>query len=67
MQDERLTLDEAAVLLQIDRRTVDLWLAEGLAHEQRGEETLIRRADLDEFLLRNGQGIARDAALEDPH
>lgn len=65
MDDERLTVDEAAVLLLTDRQTVKRWLAEGLAGERRGDETVIRRADLDAFLLRNGQGISRDAALED--
>jgi hypothetical protein len=67
MDDERLTLEEAAVLLQIDRRTIEAWFSEGLPHEERGAETFIRRGDLDRFLLRNNQGISRDAALEDPN
>jgi excisionase family DNA binding protein len=65
MHDERLTLDEAAVLLLIDRQTIERWLEEGLAREQHGDQTLIRREDLDTFLLRNGQGISRDAAMEE--
>jgi excisionase family DNA binding protein len=65
MHDERLTLDEAAVLLLIDRQTIERWLEEGLAREQHGDQTLIRREDLDTFLLRNGQGLSRDAAMEE--
>ncbi|MEN9936780.1 MAG: Helix-turn-helix domain [Chloroflexota bacterium] len=65
MHNEHLTVDEAAVLLQINRQTVEMWLSEGLQHERRGDEMVIRREDLDAFLLRNGQGVSRDAALED--
>jgi hypothetical protein len=55
------------VLLLTDRQTIERWLGEGLEREERGGETVIRRADLDAFLLRNGQGVSRDAALEDPN
>jgi hypothetical protein len=53
------------VLLLIDRQTIERWLEEGLAREQHGDQTLIRREDLDTFLLRNGQGLSRDAAMEE--
>lgn len=42
---ERLTLDEAAVLLLIDRQTIERWLDEGLARERRGDEIMLRREE----------------------
>ncbi|MFO7168070.1 MAG: helix-turn-helix domain-containing protein [Chloroflexota bacterium] len=64
MSEEYLTLDEAALLLQINRETIEMWLEEGLPYEERAGAPAIRRSDLDEFLLRHGQGRARDAAME---
>jgi excisionase family DNA binding protein len=62
MQAEYLTVDEAAVLMLIDRETIVKWFDEGLPYEERGGERLVRHADLDAFLVRNGQGLARDAS-----
>lgn len=63
MDEEVLTIDEAAVLMQNKADTVRAWIERGLPTVQRDDGTIgIRRADLDAFLLKEGQGVARDAA-----
>jgi excisionase family DNA binding protein len=63
VEDDVLTIDEAAVLMQNDADTVRAWIERGLPTVQRADGTVgIRRADLDAFLLKEGQGLARDAS-----
>lgn len=64
MNHELLTIDEVADLVLTDAETVRKWLARGLPASEQGGEPRIRRADLDAFLAREGQGQARDAAEE---
>ena len=65
MTDELLTPAAVAELLQIELNTVRTWLAHGLASQQSGDgDILIRRSDLDAFLAKANQGVARDAASE---
>lgn len=65
MDDRLLTVDDAALMLEIDRETVERWIARGLP-AARGDDGAprIARADLDAFLAREGQGRSRDAATE---
>ena len=62
MQDEQLTIEEIADLVQIEQDTVRAWFARGLAHTEHDGVALVRKSDLDAFLAREGQGQARDAA-----
>lgn len=63
--DEVLTIEEAAVLLQIHADTIELWIERGLPTTTIGEgEVGIRRSDLDEFLRRENQGASVDVAHE---
>ena len=65
MQDESLTIQAAAELLQVEPATVEEWLDRGLRHTRDTEGTArIQRSDLNDFLSREGQGVARDAATE---
>ncbi len=65
MSDELLTIEEVAKLLENDAETVRKWIARGLPTvEGPAGTTRIRRADLDAFLRREGQGVSRDAATE---
>ena len=65
MKQQSLTIQAAAELLQVEAATVEEWLKRGL-RATRGADgmILIQRQDLDEFLKREGQGVARDAATE---
>jgi excisionase family DNA binding protein len=66
MKHELVSIDEAAELTQVHSDTVRAWIARGLQTVASADGTpRIRRADLDAFLLRDGQGVARDAARED--
>lgn len=63
MDDEVLTIDEAAVLMQNEADTVRAWIERGLPTVQREDGTVgIRRSDLNAFLQKEGQGVAHDAA-----
>jgi hypothetical protein len=65
MQNEQLTIDAAAQLLQIDPTTIQAWLERGLPYTADANGTIvIQRGDLDSFLAREGQGVTRDAATE---
>jgi len=65
MQDELLTIEEAGHLLQIETLTIEGWMERGLQHTTRDDgAAVIRRGDLDAFLLSEGQGYSRDAATE---
>lgn len=65
MQNEQLTIDAAAQLLQIDPTTIQAWLERGLPYTSDTNGTIvIQRGDLDSFLAREGQGVTRDAATE---
>ncbi|HMQ30761.1 MAG TPA: helix-turn-helix domain-containing protein [Chloroflexaceae bacterium] len=65
MNDELLTIEEAANLMEIDHETVRKWIDRGLPTvEGPAGTTQIRRADLDTFLRKEGQGRSRDAATE---
>jgi excisionase family DNA binding protein len=65
MDQELLTIDEAAHMLNIGRETVERWIERGLpAARDADGELRIGRAELDAFLTREGQGRARDAATE---
>lgn len=65
MEQERLTIQAAAEMMQVEAATVEKWLTRGLRATQSADGTiLIQRQDLDEFLKREGQGVARDAATE---
>ena len=62
MQDEQLTIEEIADLVQVEENAVRAWLARGLAHTEQDGVTLVRKSDLDTFMAREGQGQAHDAA-----
>lgn len=65
MDERLLTIDEAAKLMQTEADTVRSWIARGLRASERDDGTiLIAREDLNDFLRREGQGVARDAADE---
>lgn len=65
MDDKLLTLEQASLLLEVDRETVERWVERGLAAARGADgEPRIARADLDAFLAREGQGRSRDAAEE---
>ena len=65
MQNEALTIDAAAQLLQVDPTTIQAWLDRGLPYTSDADGgILIQRGDLDSFLAREGQGVTRDAATE---
>jgi hypothetical protein len=65
MQDERLTIDAAAQLLQIEPATVQAWLERGLLYASDDDGAIsIQRRDLDSFLAQEGQGVTRDTATE---
>lgn len=63
MQNEELTVEQIAELVQVEQDTVRAWLARGLAHTEKDGVVLVRKADLDTFMEREGQGQARDAAV----
>lgn len=61
MDDERLTIEEAAHLLNIDVETIERWLERGLPAEREASGAVrVRRADLDAFLAAEDQGTPRD-------
>jgi excisionase family DNA binding protein len=62
MQDEQLTIEEIAELVQVGQDTVRAWLARGLAHTQEDGVVLVQKSDLNTFMEREGQGQAHDAA-----
>ena len=62
MQDEQLTVEEIAHLVQVEPDTVQAWIARGLAHTEQDGVVLVRKSDLDAFMQREGQGQVRDAA-----
>jgi excisionase family DNA binding protein len=65
LDEQLLTVEEASLILEIDRETVERWLARGLPASRGADgELRIRRADLDAFLAQEGQGRSRDAATE---
>lgn len=65
MNNELLTIDEAAHLLNIGRETVERWLERGLeARREANGEVMIARADLEAFLAQEDQGTPRDPATE---
>jgi hypothetical protein len=65
MEDERLTIEAASELLQIEPATIEAWLKRGLRYGNDSDgTTLILRSDLDAFLAQEGQGASRDAATE---
>jgi excisionase family DNA binding protein len=63
MQDERLTVEEIAELVQVEQGTVRAWLARGLACTEKDGVVLVRKADLDRFMERENQGHPRDTAI----
>ena len=62
MQNDELTVEQIAELVQVEQDTVQAWLARGLAHTEKDGVVLVRKADLDTFMELEGQGQARDAA-----
>jgi excisionase family DNA binding protein len=65
MDDEQLTIEEAANLLNVGVETVRRWIDRGLpAAQESGGRVVIARSDLRQFLEREGQGAPRDAATE---
>jgi excisionase family DNA binding protein len=62
MQDEQLTIEEIADMVQVGQDTVRAWLARGLAHTEQDGVVRVRKSDLDAFMAREGQGQAHDAA-----
>lgn len=62
MQDEDLTIEQAARLMQIEELTVRAWMKEGLPYREQDGVIVIRHADLDAYLASQNQGAARDAA-----
>lgn len=65
MDEQLLTVEEASLILEIDRETVERWIARGLPAVTGADgEPRISRADLDAFLANEGQGRSRDAATE---
>lgn len=44
--DEYLTVTEAAEAMWVTRKTISLWIREGLPHISRGRKKLIKRTDL---------------------
>jgi len=63
MDDEVLTIDEAAVLMQNKADTIQAWIERGLPTVQRDDGQVgIRHSDLNAFLARENQGTAHDAA-----
>ena len=65
MEHESLTVQAAAEMVQVEPETVEEWLKRGL-RATRDADGMVRidRGDLDDFLNREGQGVARDAASE---
>lgn len=65
MDNELLTVEDASLIFEIDRETVERWIERGLPVSRGSDgEPRIARADLDAFLAREGQGRSRDAATE---